>query len=769
MNQPAYPINKPIFSQWLTLGIALIILGGAVAFNLYFEHGRTEIRENERLATQARVIAENMERQLASINLALEGVRGDLPHWQGQAEHGLQALTLRLKALVNAMPGVRTMGVIDDGGTMFAASREDLIGLNFRHRDYFQIVRQQPNLNTLYISPPFKTVLGAFGINVTRMIAGPRGEFAGIIFATLDPEYFKTLMASVLYAPDMWDAIGHGDGTLFLMVPEREELTGKNLAQPGSFFSRHRDSGQTSTVLTGTVYSTRELRMMAQRTVHPESLNMDTALVVAVSRDLATIFQPWRRDVLMQTGLFGVIAVISVLGLHLYQRRQRIFDQQSAAAAIELRQTLQRLQLATEASGIGVWDYDTVSGQVVWDDAMYGIYGIDKAAVSSLYDAWHGSLLAEDRALEAAALNATLAQGLPYMPCFRIRRGDSELRYIQARARVYYDDAGKPQRMVGTNEDITERRQREAVRRELEARFRSTFDAAAIGMALVSLEGRFIQVNPSLCRILGYTKDELQQKSFQDITHPDDLQTDLALAAELLTGSRDSYQMEKRYFHKDGRVIWILLSGSAVRDDAGKALYFIAQIQDITERRTLLDQLERQAHQDYLTGLCNRRYFLELGELELSRTQRYGNALCLLMLDIDHFKSINDSHGHKAGDKVLQTFGKVCQETLRDVDIVGRLGGEEFAILLPQTGLEKAVEAAERLRDIIGGTDVMLAAGLPLRFTVSIGVTLLKGNDVNIDMLLDQADKALYEAKQTGRNKVCIFGDCPKSMADTGV
>ena len=747
-------MNKTALVQWLGLVLVLVALGTAIAVNLHLERDRTAAREQSRLSTQARVIAENMEYQLASANLALESIRANLPKWKGLS--GLQDESLYLKAITNAMPGIRYIGVMDAKGLLLASNLPEFVGGNFSYRDYFQAVKQRPNADTLYVSPPFKSTADVYVINITRMISGPQGEFAGTITASLDPRYFRTLMASVLYAPDMWDSIAHGDGLLFLIEPEREGVQGMDLAQPGSFFTRHRNSGRMAEVLTGTAYATNEVRMMALHTVRPATLQMDKPLLVAVSRDLNAVFQSWRRTALIQAGLFGLIAVVSVLGLYVYQRRQHKFNQLAVEAAAALQQSAERLQLAAEASGVGVWDYDLLTGKLVWDDSMYAIYGVDKASVSSSYDAWHNSVLPEDHPGAAAALQATIEQGVPYMPRFRIRRGDGALRYIQARARVYFDAAGKPVRLVGTNEDVTERQQRVDALRESEERFRSTFDAAAIGMALVSLEGRFVQANNALCRIVGYPQAELQQKTFQDITHPDDLEADLAFAQELLAGTRDSYQMEKRYFHKDGHVIWVLLSGSAVRDSTGKALYFIAQIQDITERKVLLDKLELQAHQDYLTGLSNRRHFLEQGEVELARVQRYGNTLSLFMLDIDFFKSINDTHGHKAGDIVLQKLSHILRETLRTVDIVGRMGGEEFAVLLPGAGSREAVEVAERLREIIAGSDVILEAGLPLHFTVSIGVATLREKGTNLDILLNLADKALYQAKESGRNKVCV-------------
>jgi diguanylate cyclase (GGDEF)-like protein len=167
--------------------------------------------------------------------------------------------------------------------------------------------------------------------------------------------------------------------------------------------------------------------------------------------------------------------------------------------------------------------------------------------------------------------------------------------------------------------------------------------------------------------------------------------------------------------------------------------------------------LDQQANTDMLTGIANRRHFMVLGEQELSRTIRYGGELSLLMMDIDYFKNVNDVHGHHVGDLVLQKLGDVCHETLRDIDTAGRIGGEEFAVLLPQTSNEQASEAAERLRAVISSSETPSEQGLPVHFTVSIGVTTLVDKSTNLDTLLSEADKALYEAKEQGRNKVCAW------------
>lgn len=173
------------------------------------------------------------------------------------------------------------------------------------------------------------------------------------------------------------------------------------------------------------------------------------------------------------------------------------------------------------------------------------------------------------------------------------------------------------------------------------------------------------------------------------------------------------------------------------------------------ENKNVREELERRAYNDYLTGLATRRHFFERAEEEIARHTRHGGALSVLMFDIDNFKQINDLYGHSTGDLVLKKIAHITMETLREIDLIGRIGGEEFAVLLPETGLEEAMVVAERLRKAIEEGEVILNEGLSPRFSASFGVTSAGERSINIDMLLNRADKALYEAKESGRNRVC--------------
>lgn len=269
-------------------------------------------------------------------------------------------------------------------------------------------------------------------------------------------------------------------------------------------------------------------------------------------------------------------------------------------------------------------------------------------------------------------------------------------------------------------------------------------------------------------RILGYEPKALEPShdAFIQVIHPDDRKKVADYIAEAAR-ARDGFELEYRIILPDGKVRIVHGLGETIvgADDQPKMLGTIVDvtmnepmeilgvIQDITDRKELETRLAQEAQTDALTGCANRRYFLKQAALELTRVRRYGGGLSVFMLDLDHFKQVNDRYGHRVGDMVLQKLVQVCRATLREEDMIGRLGGEEFAVLLPETGREKAVEVAQRLCVAVATAEVFVDH-LSLHFTTSIGMATLAPDDGNIDALLDRADRALYEAKNTGRNRV---------------
>lgn len=276
-------------------------------------------------------------------------------------------------------------------------------------------------------------------------------------------------------------------------------------------------------------------------------------------------------------------------------------------------------------------------------------------------------------------------------------------------------------------------------------------------------------------RLLGYEPGSFppERETFFSLIHPDDRER-VAEQIELATQEKGEFDVEYRVLLPDGgaRIVHgmgkVLLVGSdrqpqmiaAIREvTPPRPVELLGVIQDITDRKELERKLAEEARTDSLTGCFNRRHFTNLARQELARVRRYGGEVSALMLDLDHFKAVNDLHGHQVGDLMLQRFVQVCRSMLREEDVIGRLGGEEFAILLPETDREQAREVAERVRRAVAAAEVIVEnATAPLRFTASIGVAALLPEESTVDQLIGRADQALYEAKNAGRNRVVAAG-----------
>lgn len=262
-----------------------------------------------------------------------------------------------------------------------------------------------------------------------------------------------------------------------------------------------------------------------------------------------------------------------------------------------------------------------------------------------------------------------------------------------------------------------------------------------------------VQINDTELRWLGYAREEVMGQHYTMLLSP----AGRAVFADnfpryLAQGHVEDLEIEVR--HKDGSDRLFLLNATSVKDAQGAHLMSRSTVFDITERKKLEAQLAEMARIDPLTGLCNRRDFYDKAQHELARARRLSAPLCAMVFDLDHFKRINDTHGHAGGDRVLQAFSQLLKASLRDIDISARFGGEEFVALLPDTSLPAALQTAERLRHCIEDTPLVSDGGEPIRYTASIGVAELIGSDNTIDDLLKRADQAVYTAKRAGRNRV---------------
>ena len=296
--------------------------------------------------------------------------------------------------------------------------------------------------------------------------------------------------------------------------------------------------------------------------------------------------------------------------------------------------------------------------------------------------------------------------------------------------------------------------ERERELRESEDRYRIIFNAAPIGISISDLGGRLISTNLAFQRMLGYSAEELAERTFMEITHPDDLQADLDLFHQVMTGKRPGYDMIKRYIRKDGQIVWVRLTVAVLRDADGTPTFDLAMAEDFTERRAYEEQLRRQALYDALTELPNRTLLHDRLQRAIVSTQREGGTVALLVLDLDHFKHVNDALGHPQGDELLRHLAQRLVGRVRASDTVARLHGDEFALVLSSTDAQGAIGVARKLQRLLERPFQVDSQTLRLEVSIGIAVAPEHGNDP--ELLLRRANIALYAAKR-GRSGYAVY------------
>lgn len=444
-----------------------------------------------------------------------------------------------------------------------------------------------------------------------------------------------------------------------------------------------------------------------------------------------------------------------LLGTLLYYALASVARRLQAEQAV--RNSRDELNDAQRLAMIGSWSLDLHNNRLTWSDEIFRIFEIDPTRFGASYESFLNAIHPDDRELVDRAYNDSLANHTSYEITHRLLFADGRIKYVRERGETLYDADGAPLISRGTVQDITQMHQTEQALRESEERWKFALEGAGDGVWDWNLQTGEMFLSRQEMTILGYDGEGPLHTHIADWVermHPDDLAMRKIAIERYLAGKEPLYHCEFRLQSRDGGWRWILARGMVVSHTPdGKPLRMIGTHADISARKMAEAELVRLATTDSLTGISSRRHFFEELESELSRVRRSGAPTSLLMMDIDHFKNINDTHGHAAGDLVLRQFCELAGRQLRRSDRFGRLGGEEFALLLPDTDEAGAMQFAERFRRSVADTPVQSPQG-SIPYTVSIGVAIFRADDASIDSFMARADAALYRAKAGGRNRV---------------
>ena len=408
------------------------------------------------------------------------------------------------------------------------------------------------------------------------------------------------------------------------------------------------------------------------------------------------------------------------------------------------------LQRALRIGQVAAWEWDLNTGSMTWSDNADELLGLSSAPTAEFDKRMHP----EDWHIHEAALRTSLERGLPYATELRFIKHDGTIVWLEGRAELREGIHGQ-RWLTGVMRDITARKQAEAELNSSEARYRLLAEYATDMIVEASLDTTRRYVSPASRELLGYDPAELIGTKPLDAVHPEDVDAYREILDELTTGRSELAVSRQRYRRKDGGWVWTEATFRLVRDVGGRITGYVASVRDISERRQLEEQLRELARTDSLTGLANRRGFEERLEEEWRRALRKGSSFALILLDVDHFKQFNDEFGHSAGDDCLKQVATTLSRCRRMSDFPARVGGEEFALLLPETDSEGALVVAETVRQQVEAAGILHPRSPHAVVTASIGVAAFQPQpNRTASDVVRASDQAMYVAKRAGRNRV---------------
>jgi len=729
--------------------LAAVIVAVA-AVHIVTQHDAVIANHQRELKNTALVMAENTDQNFRTFDRLLVELTEKFRQYDFRSKEELAELLAtnrfhsEMKTALAGIPFVTQLGVFDQNADLVSISSEwPAPAINIRDREHFRAMRTAVNDAPFISTPVYSRLTNQWIITFGRRITDGRGEFRGIVGGAIDLAYFENFFESVTLEAGATITLIRMDGTLLARHPRKESMVGRPISSPrtmATFFgdADHREVRAVSP-LDG------EDRIMALRKFP------NLPVVIGVSLSAPNALADWRREAVFVAALAGAAVLAMVLGVfvsvrHL-ARTQKRTDQ-------EIGEHKARLGMALDNMSQGLCMFDEESNLILCNQRYLEMYSLSPAIVKPgcslrqiIEERKKTNTFEGDTNAYLVEISELVTRGKQVQRLLETPDG----RVIRTVHQPMDDGA-----WVATHEDITIQRRAEQER----DRNREFLNLVVDNIPVTTLvkdakELRYVFVNRAGEKYYGTTREKMIGKTPFDLLPGPSAQLITDLDRQLLAANRGPIEDEHQIRMADGAMRVAKSSRLPILNEKGEPQYLLTVIEDITERKRQEERIAHLAHHDALTNLPNRVLFRTQLEMAMSQL-REGEHLALLYLDVDHFKSINDTLGHPIGDELLCAVATRLRRCVQMSDTVARLGGDEFALVLtairhPQDciPLLNSIYEAVRSPYELGGHQVVA--------DVSIGIAMAPGDGLEPDELLKNADLALYGAKAEGRGTYRFF------------
>ncbi|MDE2439492.1 MAG: PAS domain S-box protein [Betaproteobacteria bacterium] len=576
-------------TQWKLLSVFLAVLALVMGYNIHDSRRVKTAEERVHLSNLAAISADILERRLTGVDRLLQSMIDRVPAWAAAGD-GWQGANIQLSQLANLGHGTDILMIAGPDGRVLSSNHSELIGQNFAHRYYFHAARDARSGDTRVVSPPFQTVFGDYTFTISRKLLDNDGRFAGVVMATMDMPFIGQLLERTLYAADMWTALAHGNGIQIIMVPTRPGHAGKNLAVPGSFFSRHIATGNSDNTLTGVISATGEDHLMALRTIQPGGLQMDFPLIIAVGRDTNAMFATWRQRATIWLLTYLSIALIACLGLWWYQKGQR-----------RDWETILRKQALVDTATDGIHVLDAEGKIVDANPAFLDMVGMLPTEIGRMeidaIDVNRSWQHIRDEMARLGASGATLRLET------RHRHRDGHLIDVEVSCRGLAIDGAFL--IVASSRDISQRKLalEKLAQRELE--LKTIIDTEPECVKLLDAEGVLLLMNPAgLAMIDAESLDQVAGHPITELVVPEHREAFMELSRRVFMGISGTLEFE--IIGLRGMRRWMETHAVPMRDTQGRITTLLAVTRDISRRKAAEKEVAKlhQAVEQSPEGIC---------------------------------------------------------------------------------------------------------------------------------------------------------------------